>query len=174
VDSLVLHRLYGAGGLWLWLMASLTVVGSGWTMVPIAATAAHPKMRPHVLRLIAVLALVAITVFTLKACFGRARPCSALANIHALVFSAPTDPSFPSGHAAGAFALAAYIALETRLHIGLKMAIFLVAAGIALSRVVLGVHYPSDVLAGAAVGAMTSLAMCRFRKRNDPTPASII
>jgi undecaprenyl-diphosphatase len=112
----------------------------------------HPKLRSHVFRLVGVLVVVAIAVFSLKALFGRARPCMCLSDVHALVFSAPTDPSFPSGHAAGAFAFAAYVALEARLHVLAKAAIFVLAAGIALSRVVLGVHFPSDVLVGALLG----------------------
>jgi len=156
VDLVVFHRLYGAAGPWLWVMASLTVVGSGWTMLPIAATAAHPRMRTHALRLVTTLALVATSVFALKALFGRVRPCASLADVHALVFAAPTDPSFPSGHAAGAFAVAAYVALETRVHAAVKLSVFVVSAGIALSRVVLGVHYPSDVVAGALLGVVTA------------------
>jgi len=60
-----------------------------------------------------------------------------------------TDPSFPSDHAAAAFAIAfAVLAFSRRAGIA-----FLVAAAlIALSRVALGMHYPSDVLAGALVG----------------------
>jgi undecaprenyl-diphosphatase len=162
VDYLVLHRLYNAGFVWLW--ASLTVVGSGWTMVPIAATAAHPKLRTHAFRLVGVLAVVAALVFTLKALFGRARPCTSLADIHALVFAAPTDPSFPSGHAAGAFAVAAYVALETRAHAGIKVILFVISTGIALSRVVLGVHYPSDIAAGAVLGVAAAFVISVLRK----------
>lgn len=162
VDAVVLHRLYGAAGPWLWLMAALTVVGSGWTMVPIAASAAHPKLRAHALRLIGVLVVVAVAVFSLKALIGRVRPCMGLAGVHALVFATPTDPSFPSGHAAGAFAVASFVALETRAHVVLKVALFVVALGIALSRVVLGVHYPSDILAGALLGMLIPTAWSRW------------
>jgi undecaprenyl-diphosphatase len=145
-------------------MAALTVVGSGWTMVPIAGATAHPKLRVHALRLLGVLVGVAIAVFALKALVGRVRPCVGLPWVHALVFPAPTDPSFPSGHAAGAFAVAAYVAVETRVHLGIKVALFVVASGIAISRVVLGVHYPSDVVAGAVLG-LGVLPLRRARRR---------
>ena len=60
-----------------------------------------------------------------------------------------TDPSFPSDHAAAAFAIAfAVLAFSRRAGIGFLA----VATLIALSRVALGMHYPSDVLAGALVG----------------------
>lgn len=62
----------------------------------------------------------------------------------------PTSTSFPSGHAASAAAFATGAALERgRLAVPLGT----LAAGVALSRVHTGVHYPGDVLAGAAVGA---------------------
>lgn len=164
LDVELFRRIYGAQGAWLWTMSALTVVGSGWTMIPIATLGAFERTRALALRLLGVLALVAIAVFSLKLAFGRARPCACLSDVHALVFSAPTDPSFPSGHAAGAFAVAAFVAFEVRVHYGVKAALFVVAAGIALSRIVLGVHFPSDVLAGAALGvAITALWTARGR-----------
>jgi undecaprenyl-diphosphatase len=71
------------------------------------------------------------------------------------LFAAPsTDPSFPSDHAAAAFAIAVAVLFFSRR----AGAVFLAAATlIALSRVVVGLHYPSDVLAGAVVGAAAAL-----------------
>jgi undecaprenyl-diphosphatase len=66
------------------------------------------------------------------------------------LLSAPTpDPSFPSDHAAAAFAIAFAVLAFSRWAGGLFLA---AAALIALSRVALGAHYPSDVLAGLLVG----------------------
>ena len=118
-------------------------------------------------------------MFLLKALVGRARPCASLAHVHALVFSTPHDPSFPSGHAAGAFAVAAFVAFEARVHVAAKIALFVLAAGIAVSRVVLGVHFPSDIAAGAALGTVASLSFSiarrSFSKRkwNEAARASI-
>jgi undecaprenyl-diphosphatase len=76
------------------------------------------------------------------------------------LFAAPSpDASFPSDHAAAAFAIAVAILVFSRR----AGAVFLAAATlIAVSRVVVGLHYPSDVLAGAAVGTAAALLTTQF------------
>ncbi len=89
----------------------------------------------------------------LKVSFARVRP-EALFD-----YPLPPSPSFPSGHAlyaASVFGgLAALLSARVK-HRGLRIALWSVAIGLILlvgiSRVYLGVHYPSDVLAGFAVG----------------------
>jgi undecaprenyl-diphosphatase len=180
LDLELFRRLYGGPHLWLGVMSVLTVVGSGWTMIPIASLAAFKRTREHALRLVGLLVFVGIAVFSIKFLVGRARPCTSLAEVHALVFSTPTDPSFPSGHAAGAFAVAAFVALEARVHRAAKIALFIVAIGIALSRVALGVHFPSDVLAGATLGCVAAWIHVRVRKSvakgksNEAEPATML
>jgi undecaprenyl-diphosphatase len=66
------------------------------------------------------------------------------------------DASFPSDHATAAFAIATAVLLRDRRW-GVVVLAF--AAVLAAGRVALGVHYPSDVLAGAALGAAVSLAL---------------
>jgi undecaprenyl-diphosphatase len=66
------------------------------------------------------------------------------------------DAGFPSDHATAAFAIAVAVALRDRRW----GAVALVAAtALAAGRVGIGVHYPSDVLAGAALGALAALAL---------------
>jgi undecaprenyl-diphosphatase len=60
------------------------------------------------------------------------------------------DASFPSGHAATSFVGAALIARAAPRRV--RIALYALAAGIAFSRVYVGVHYPLDVFAGAALG----------------------
>jgi undecaprenyl-diphosphatase len=72
----------------------------------------------------------------------------------------PSSLSFPSAHAATSFAGATLIGgLEPRLRRGLYGA----AAVMAFSRPYLGVHYPADVLAGAAIGTLIGHALARVR-----------
>lgn len=70
--------------------------------------------------------------------------------------------SFPSGHAALAFAIAVIL---TAAYPRLTLPSYLIAVIVSLSRVTLGVHYPSDVLAGAAIGLLSG-ELCRqhFRR----------
>jgi undecaprenyl-diphosphatase len=103
--------------------------------------------------------------FALKSCFERARP-----DIHTLITA--TGYSFPSGHAMNATAFIGFIAYltitEHRLGLRQKALIITVASflivSVALSRVYLGVHYPSDILAGCAAGGAWLLLCIVFHK----------
>ena len=99
-------------------------------------------------------ALAAGLVSVFKDLFDRARPPLGQPAIDALV-SLPASSSFPSGHAATAFAGAVAVAM---LHPRLRWPLLGLAAAVALSRVYLGVHYWSDILAGSALGALTGFA----------------
>jgi undecaprenyl-diphosphatase len=85
----------------------------------------------------------------LKELFDRARPPTAEPDLGSLV-AIPGNPSFPSGHAATAFAAATVVAFVCPK---LRYWALGLAAAVALSRVYLRVHYPLDVFAGALLGA---------------------
>jgi membrane-associated phospholipid phosphatase len=74
----------------------------------------------------------------------------------------------PSGHAATSFAGAVVL---TYLLPRAAPFLFLLAAAIAFSRVYVGVHYPSDVVAGAALGAAVALAALVLVRLRRPTSA---
>lgn len=90
---------------------------------------------------------------SLKALFERVRP------VHDHGFTIETSWSFPSGHASGtvaAWGIAAYVLLRllpSRWHLPVVLAAVAIALTTAVSRVVLQVHFASDVLAGMASGA---------------------
>jgi undecaprenyl-diphosphatase len=97
----------------------------------------------------------------LKPLIGRHRPPVDHPEIHALG-SLPSDYSFPSGHACSAFAAAVVLmAFLPRL----RWVLLTIATLVAVSRVWLGVHYPSDVIAGAALGAAIGFASLRLAHR---------
>jgi len=86
------------------------------------------------------------------------RPRPFVAHPHLIHLFAPhaADAGFPSDHATAAFAIAVAVLLRKRLWGLIALA---AATLLALSRVVIGVHYPVDVLAGAALGAATALLL---------------
>lgn len=102
----------------------------------------------------AVLSLLVNNMF-LKHFVGRVRPFTVIKELVPLI-QKPTDPSFPSGHTACAFAVGFLLFRRLPKRYGLPC--LLLAILIGLSRIYLGVHYPSDVLAGAISGIAISYA----------------
>lgn len=74
------------------------------------------------------------------------------------------DPSFPSGHTSASFAAATAIYAINRKW---GLAAYLLAAVMGFSRLYLGVHFPTDVLAGALVGTAAALAVIRLWRRKE-------
>ena len=96
--------------------------------------------------------------------FDRPRPSLVDPAIHPLV-AVPHSAAMPSGHASTAFAAAVSVGL---VHPRLRWPLVVLAGLIALSRVWLGVHYPTDVIAGAALGAAIALVLWRASLRIFP------
>lgn len=87
---------------------------------------------------------------------ARMRPYAAHPGQAHLLIARSQDFSFPSDHAVGAFSLAFGLWLYDRT---LGGALLVLATLLALSRVVVGTHYPGDVLAGAVIGAGVSCVL---------------
>ena len=108
----------------------------------------------------------------LKPLIARARPCDVNTAVELLI-ARPADWSFPSGHTAVSFAaVGALLAQRSKLW----GPAFALAVLIAFSRLYLYIHWPSDVLAGAALGGALGFAAARLarwaeKKRGRLSPA---
>jgi len=102
------------------------------------------------------LAISHVPVAIVKKLYPRIRPYLAIPET--ITFRNPlTDHSFPSGHTTAIFSVTVPFMLTDPLMILLLLPFALI---VAVSRMYLGLHYPSDVLVGAAIG--TSVAMGTF------------
>jgi undecaprenyl-diphosphatase len=153
VDELVLRAVNEAAAE-PWLAALGVFLSSRWMLVlvggPLALRLARRRAWGAILSIVLAVGVAdLVSSRIVKPAVGRVRPCRALDGIRVPDGCGPA-PSFPSSHAATGFALAVAAAPGLRYGWGLLG----VAAAVAASRVLLGVHYPSDVVAGAALGAL--------------------
>jgi undecaprenyl-diphosphatase len=132
--------------------------GLVWLAIALVLSLVWRGALPFVLTLLAVAAADGLACL-LKAAIGAKRP----AEPNALI-TIPHSHSFPSGHAATAFAAATVLsALLPRGAPG-----FLVlAAAIGYSRIYVGVHWPLDVVGGAVVGVVTALLLLAVARRRS-------
>ena len=158
---LAFHELtdFGKSGWFLWPAGLLLLA------IAVAASPRLPGFSRPVLATLAVrisflfaaIALPSLFVTIVKRVIGRARPFVG-GHLDPFLYAHPVwrpdYASMPSGHATTAFAAAVAVALLwPRLRVPMLIYAFLIAA----SRVVLGAHYVSDVVAGAAVGVAGAL-----------------
>lgn len=103
------------------------------------------------------LTLSHLIVHVLKRRVNRPRPHTVMEQIER--FNVPIcDYSFPSGHATAAFAVANILAMAFPVYAAILIGL---AAGVAISRMYLGVHYPSDVLVGLVIATVSSVIVHR-------------
>ncbi len=132
--------------------SSLGENGAFWVALALGGAASDRKRRDSWLRLAVAVPATLAANFLVKAAVGRKRP--RLRGFEPLGHST-SSLSFPSAHATTSFAAAFMLgemAPESRT------GFFYIAGTMAASRVYLGMHYPSDVIAGAALGTLIGRA----------------
>lgn len=170
-DRAVLDAVIALRASWLTPIMTLASVLWVWGLAFVAVGAvADLHRRPRSLPVTALLTAAAIAVASLcataiKSLTERERPPLAHPDVSALI-AIPGDTSFPSSHAATAFAAAGVVAMR---YPALRRPLFALATLIAVSRVYLGVHYPLDVVAGACLGlAVAWIAVGLARRVEAP------
>jgi membrane-associated phospholipid phosphatase len=109
----------------------------------------------------------------LKTTIARIRPCHALESVRLLSICIE-GYSMPSGHAISSFAFATPLFYLTRKYVSLAARWYPLglAALIAFSRVYVGVHYPSDIVVGALLGAGTGMLLGLCLKKRPAFPVA--
>lgn len=146
------------------LMPKLTLLGSGgaiWLLAAAIMLCTKKYRRQGVILLAGLAAGVLVGNVCLKNLIARPRPCW-LDDSVKLLIPIPTDYSFPSGHTLSSVVGATVL---TKTNRRFDWAAIPLAAIIAFSRLYLLVHYPSDILAGAVLGAAIGLAVYRVGMR---------
>ncbi len=168
LEELVFRRMNGDGGR---LLDALAVaISTRWfgvaVAVAIAAAIAIACGRRRVALLLALGVALAVSDLVgaqvLRPLFGRMRPCFALAGTVRWLAPVSDVGSIPSLHASNFFAMAA-VAWGAGRRLGI--AAVAVAAAVAWSRVYIGVHWPTDVLAGAAWGTACGISAVAVARR---------
>jgi membrane-associated phospholipid phosphatase len=149
-------------------MVALTILGMDYILVFAGPVLWRGKHRELGFDAVVLMISSDLIVEGLKLLFDRQRPMAILSEVHTLnwgPFTDATSLSFPSGHASRAFATATLIALGTRRYVGVSVLSLAVLIG--LSRIYLGLHWPSDVLAGALLGVLMAFIMRSVGKRDN-------
>ncbi|MEM3737231.1 MAG: phosphatase PAP2 family protein [Candidatus Bathyarchaeia archaeon] len=136
-----------------------TELGGSWVWVTLIATlyflqGSYGKRSAFILA--SALLCGMVVGILLDQIFYRPRPYMVLSDLKILLLNLPTDSSFPSGHTIRAFSGATALSCRYRRWF---LVMFPFAFAVGLSRIYLGLHFPSDVLGGALVGIAVSLCV---------------
>lgn len=146
-------NLGNAGFIWLVLLAILLFI---------------PKQRKTaIMGLIAIFIGFIITNVLLKNMVARIRPYEVVEGLK-YIGQMPHDFSFPSGHSTCSIAAGAVLFCKWPKKAGIPVLIFAIL--ICLSRLYVGVHYPTDVIAGGLVGlfgAFTAIKIVNFWEKKS-------
>ena len=130
----------------------ITTLGNGaviWILISLCLLLSKKTQKTAFMCAVAMLVSLLVNNLALKNIVGRIRPYEMVQGLIPLI-GRPGDYSFPSGHSASSFAAAGVMVRRLPRWAGIPL--FLLAVMISLLRLYVGVHYPTDVLAGVAIG----------------------
>lgn len=162
IDIAILRLIHENRALWLdgffySLSFTTTLVSVGILLtVFYCSLRSNPQLRAAGAKMAATFMLAIAVSFALKVSIQRNRPFVTYPEIQKL--SEAGSASFPSGHTTEAFALA-FAALFFLPEKMLAAPVFIWACLVAYSRMALGVHYPSDILAGLVTGLLAGFTV---------------
>ncbi len=128
--------------------------GAVWIAISLVLTFNKKTRMVGIMGIIALVLSFLINNLVLKNLFARRRPFDVIDGLIPLI-ERPTDYSFPSGHTAASFAAAELFFGKLPKKAGVPMLILAIL--IAVSRMYLGVHYPSDIVGGIAGGILAGI-----------------
>lgn len=135
-------------------ISSIGNLGAIWIVISILLLIFKKMRKVGVMSIIALIGSVLINNVILKNLVARIRPYEVMTNLKLLVPHA-NDFSFPSGHTGSSFAAAYVLYKELPKKYGIQA--LLLATLIGFSRLYIGIHYPSDVIAGAVIGILIAI-----------------
>ncbi len=143
----------------------ITTLGNGgiiWILISVAMLFYKKTRKVGIAVLIALAASLLIDNILLKNIVARTRPYDVISGLTSLV-GTQKDYSFPSGHTGSSFAAAVVMFIMLPKRYGVPAVVL--AALIGFSRLYVGVHYPTDVLAGMMLGTGIALTVCACLRR---------
>jgi undecaprenyl-diphosphatase len=168
LDESILAATHGAPSWAVPFFYGFTTIGAGWGLLFLLPFLVRPRWRRETAWCLLGILTTSLITSLVKDVVMRVRPCNALAWCSPIDITTPAGFSFPSGHASGSFAFAAFIAVRRPRLAALA---FTYASIVGWSRCVLGVHYPSDVFAGALLGTTIGASFAVvFTKRTPLGP----
>lgn len=158
-----IHEQFSCGFLD-FIMPKITYLGSGgfvWIIIAVIMLFFQKSRKTGIVLGAGLLSGFIIGNVFLKNVVARERPCWINQALEILI-AVPNDYSFPSGHTLSSF-IAATIIMKYNGKMGI--AAYALAFAISFSRLYLYVHFPTDVLAGAILGILIGLIVCKLSEK---------
>lgn len=154
IQSVLVHEMFTP---FFTFLTRVGDVGSIWIILSVILLIPKKTRQLGIMALIALGGSFIIDNIILKNLIARTRPYDVVSRVQLLI-ERQSDFSFPSGHTGSSFAAAIVLYKELPKKYGVSALVL--AALIGLSRIYLGVHYPSDVMCGALFGTIIGVCVC--------------